>query len=702
MNPFEPEQEGIAPIDYGGTVNSHTESISDIEWALNRLKDRYASMLLSVEGLQNIQDNTPAVSQTIVQANTFVRGNVIFYNPVTSLYEKSKADAENTAECCGIVTSADSDIFTVVTSGTIDLSDLGLLDGYIYYVSPTNAGALTLTKPLTVTQVQKPILLVLKSGISVVVNMRGMVVEQMIDQHVDTTSDVTHKSLILTDLTASTALVTDASKEIVSSATTATELGYVHDVTSPIQTQLGALTTYNTLIGTITNEPTGFDVPENVVVTYDSTTQKITLSGTGWAAYYKGVLISALTTGYVSTAHTNTTGHTYFLYYNGSGFAWSTDTFPGFKNVLIACVYYRAANPFALRECHGLMQWQTHQNEHYTVGTYRVSGADISNIVLDSTTADNRRPIISECVIQDEDLPTTNVALTSKSYSQRYITNTEDINYNLAANDIVPLSTNNPYYNSWNGSAFIQTLMPNNSVMTVWLYEVPVTADAQSQSRRHVFVQGQTITQATSSSAGALVVARNTEKLKTTQELVLGGIAALSIEYVCVHKFIVQYSSSNWTITDSIRITGTKASQVGQAAGNYLSLVETNATLTGLGTPTSPLSVTQSYVLNTGNETVAGIKTFSSFPLTPSSAPTTDYQTANKKYVDDNAGSAHIIQEEGSSLSARTYLNFIGGSVTASDDVGNDATIVTISNNIDGGSSNTVYLGSQSINGGTA
>ncbi len=40
-----------------------------------------------------------------------------------------------------------------------------------------------------------------------------------------------------------------------------------------------------------------------------------------------------------------------------------------------------------------------------------------------------------------------------------------------------------------------------------------------------------------------------------------------------------------------------------------------------------------------GDQTIAGIKTFSSFPITPSSAPTTDYQVANKKYVDDNAGS---------------------------------------------------------------
>lgn len=39
-------------------------------------------------------------------------------------------------------------------------------------------------------------------------------------------------------------------------------------------------------------------------------------------------------------------------------------------------------------------------------------------------------------------------------------------------------------------------------------------------------------------------------------------------------------------------------------------------------------------VATTGNETIAGIKTFSSFPVTPSSAPSTDYQVANKLYVD--------------------------------------------------------------------
>jgi len=44
----------------------------------------------------------------------------------------------------------------------------------------------------------------------------------------------------------------------------------------------------------------------------------------------------------------------------------------------------------------------------------------------------------------------------------------------------------------------------------------------------------------------------------------------------------------------------------------------------------------QQGVMLFGDQTIAGVKTFSSFPVTPSSAPTSDYQVANKKYCDDN------------------------------------------------------------------
>jgi len=40
-----------------------------------------------------------------------------------------------------------------------------------------------------------------------------------------------------------------------------------------------------------------------------------------------------------------------------------------------------------------------------------------------------------------------------------------------------------------------------------------------------------------------------------------------------------------------------------------------------------------------GNQTINDTKTFTTFPVTPSSAPTTNYQVANKKYVDDECDS---------------------------------------------------------------
>lgn len=71
-------------------------------------------------------------------------------------------------------------------------------------------------------------------------------------------------------------------------------------------------------------------------------------------------------------------------------------------------------------------------------------------------------------------------------------------------------------------------------------------------------------------------------------------------------------------------------------------------------------------VLLTGNQTIAGTKTFSSFPVTPSSAPTANYQAANKKYVDDKVASTSIgvgqtwRDMRSSRAEATTYTNTTG------------------------------------------
>ena len=78
-------------------------------------------------------------------------------------------------------------------------------------------------------------------------------------------------------------------------------------------------------------------------------------------------------------------------------------------------------------------------------------------------------------------------------------------------------------------------------------------------------------------------------------------------------------------------------------------------------------------VNNTGNETIAGIKTFSSFPVTPSSAPSSDYQIANKKYIDDqiiSAGSGTV-----TNINSGNGMNFSNITTTGTVTLGTPSTI---------------------------
>ena len=345
---------------------------------------------------------------------------------------------------------------------------------------------------------------------------------------------------------------------------------------------------------TITKEPTGFDVPENVIVNYDSTTQKITLTGTNWVAYWHGEVVSILTNGWVSAAHPDVAGHVYFLSYDGSTstFSWADNSFPGFDKILIASVNYGATDKYCLRETHGFMQWQTHKELHYTIGTYRESGGTIpsASYTLNSTTATDRRPTIDETVIVDEDLPTTLPALTSKLYTQTFLTGASLVDHTVGAADIISLSTNNPYYNSFSTPNWGQTLMPANSMTSVWIYALPVTSSATSQAYRFLFVQGQWITQAANASAGAKATALTSELLRVPSKLNLGTLTVAAPELVCIARIVIWFTT-NWSLASVTQLTGNKFSQIGSPSGNFLSIVATDATLTGNGTAIDPLVV---------------------------------------------------------------------------------------------------------------
>jgi len=352
----------------------------------------------------------------------------------------------------------------------------------------------------------------------------------------------------------------------------------------------------------ITKEPTGFKDPSLVDVVYDAVNRTITLNGL-IEGYWRGSIITSLFDGWVSDPH-SVTAADYFFYYDGTDFIWSPDvwTFDMFQ------IAYVTKAGFGLRECHGLMDYLTHQELHQTLGTYRLNGGDFTNYVTNSTTAINRRPNISSCNIKDEDLSTILPALSTKTYTVRNLTGTGDGNFILNNAEIIPVVGNTPYYNQLSGGNWIQTAFPTNNYGAVFVMAVPVTSDSLSQQYAYHFIQPQLV-------SGSLT----TIQAHTFNSLNFGGIT-LS-EYSFIEKIIIRYTGGNWVIYSSQRLSGTNLTSIAVQAG-YLTTVSTTDDLDGLGTSGSPL----------------GIANRNGFIDYSHSGTTQSYTSGNLKILNDGAG----------------------------------------------------------------
>jgi hypothetical protein len=353
-----------------------------------------------------------------------------------------------------------------------------------------------------------------------------------------------------------------------------------YETTSSVISRLG---TFETIAGasskyiplsqnTLLKEPTGFATPEGASVVYNSVSRTITITGDA-TAYYRGNVIPELVSGWVSPTHDATNG-VWFLSYNGSTFSWSQTAWT-FDKLQIAFVYYTPNSKFALRETHGLMQYQAHEVLHDTIGTFLDSGGDMTGITLGSTTASVRRPTISQSVVMDEDLKNTLVG-TSTAYSQFFLGEVNTVYITIETADVVPLNGNQPLYNLSTGGNWGLTGMLNNNYMCVWLVAVPVCQSNGCQKYRYLWVTGQ--------SQGNLA----SQQALSPANITLGGFNAT--EYVFIGRLIIQYIGGNWNIAQQDKIIGSRTSQVTTSAG-YLSAVTTDNSLTGSGTVGSPLSV---------------------------------------------------------------------------------------------------------------
>lgn len=331
----------------------------------------------------------------------------------------------------------------------------------------------------------------------------------------------------------------------------------------------------------LTKDPTGWVDNTAITSTYDSTTRTVTLTG-DLRYFWQGVL-KELTSPHTFTAHPATLDNTYFLYStDGDTFSWSTSVW-NFDQLMVGFVFYGTNDKYAVVETHGLMPWQAHREFHERQGTYKVSGGTLSDYTLSSTTATDRRPDVSETVLQDEDISTTLPLqdIDTVGTTQYYLTGAGPTTELVpSAADIVPLSGNQPYWNENNGGTWQQTLMANNSFQSLWLVGVPVTSDSGSQAYRFWWVQGQ-------SNPSTLLGA----EAETLFDLTLTGIPTITPEFTFLAHVVIQYTAANWSIASVNILNGTRSQVTSGPAGNYLSIVSSDATLDGTGTSGDPLSV---------------------------------------------------------------------------------------------------------------
>lgn len=314
--------------------------------------------------------------------------------------------------------------------------------------------------------------------------------------------------------------------------------------------------------GDITKDPTGFYEPENVVMSYDSTNRTVTLLGS-ISAFWRAKQVSALYSGWESTAHDTGDG-VYYLYYNGIAFIWSTELWEfDYLHIARVIVSNGETVKFCIRECHGFTYPPTHFNLHQNIGTSRLESSGLlTSYILDSTTAVDRRPDVNLCKLFDEDLETVLPALTSKiSYSWWYRTGTDTVNIDNDHDEIINLSANQPYWNENVSGSWQQTLLSNNSYGKIFVLAAPVTSDTTSQKYRYIFIQPQ---EEYLSYAGIEGV--------STLDLDLGGLVDELLEFVFISEIVVQYTAGNWTIKEVNPIEGTRVSQV-TVSGSAAALV---------------------------------------------------------------------------------------------------------------------------------
>lgn len=239
----------------------------------------------------------------------------------------------------------------------------------------------------------------------------------------------------------------------------------------------------------------GFEDPKNVGVSYSSTNRQMTFTHpSGTVALWHRGMRYAFSSPYTPSAQHSSSPGRYFLYMADGGTpVWSSVVWDLYTQSPMAIANYN--NPtgisFGLRECHGLMDAETHEELHDKVGTYRKSGGSLTagTYVVQGSTSDTQvTPGTDEAVIKDEDLLTTVPAWLEGSYTRIHLISSV-ATFTKASALPYPVSANTIQYNP--GGTSLAVAPANNSYINIYTIYLPVTSDAESQEFRVLWMTGQ-------------------------------------------------------------------------------------------------------------------------------------------------------------------------------------------------------------------
>ncbi len=297
-------------------------------------------------------------------------------------------------------------------------------------------------------------------------------------------------------------------------------------------------------LGEALKDASGFIDSDNIVCTYDDTTRKVTLThSSGKIKYLWRNVAKELTSPWVSAAHVDAAAN-YFLHStDGDTFAWTTSPW-AWTDVQVTLAMYEidTGHSFALREVHGTMQPIMHQAQHVLTGTWRDKATGLfttgTYAIKDDTDA-AITPGMDEITMYDEDVKSVEPALTQGSYTLHYLNGSGESK--LLTNQPFPFRV---------GSTRIKTVeedltdteLSNGDRVNVYVFGVPVTADAGSQAFRYIWHTSPIIHSNTNNAE---------EELPTV--LNLGTLFDVTPEFVLIGRMTLRIRSSYGT-TGKVRI----------------------------------------------------------------------------------------------------------------------------------------------------